>query len=178
MIINAKIEERGIVMRKTVSIAMVLFLVFGVSMAYACGEKKTSAEATKVSSEMSQTNSNCSSEMNKASVTPADVKIVKTVETTDGNSGCCPHAKTADFKNDASKASMSCPYSSESNMQKASIEKIGAKDRSCSAASASSAKCLREGNTKANMKAQKETKSNSNGMASSDKVSPEAATLK
>lgn len=143
-------------MKKTLSIGLALSLVFAVSLAYACGEKRSSADATTSGAEL--TTSSKQSCGSKAEVTAAVAK---------GDQANIYNLK-------ASKASAT-------KTQKASVENADAKGWYCPASPSCPTPCVKQ-TGEADIKKSSvstDSKAHLNKMAStSDKVAPEANTLK
>lgn len=83
-------------MKKILGMTLVLTLILGVSFAYACGEKKASAEAMKASAETSKANSaTCASEKVDVTAASAQVMPAVAVEKTGLKSDACASGATA-----------------------------------------------------------------------------------
>lgn len=143
-------------MKKTLSIGLSLSLVFAVSLAYACGEKRSSADATTGGTEL--TTSSKQSCGSNAEVTATMAK-----------------GEQARIHN--LKASRNCA----TKTQKASIKNADAKGWYCPASPSCPTPCVKQAGN-ADIKKSSvstETKADLNKMAStSEKVTPEANTLK
>ncbi len=143
-------------MRKTVGIVLALSLVFAVSLAYACGEKKSSADASTSGAELTvSSKQSCGS---RAEVTAAVVKGEQ--------------AKIYSLN-----ASKTCA----TKTGKASVKNADAKGRYCPASTTSPPACVKK-TGEADIKKSSvstDTKTDPDKIAStSDKVAPEANTLK
>jgi len=161
-------------MRKVLNIALVLTLAFAVSSAYACGEKKSSAEATATKADATGMNSGCVTD--GAKVTTADAKAdgceaVSAKVTTTGAENC-PVKESGMSKTSAS--SGCCAKGSAARMQKASLK---SSDQS-EASSSCHAPAMNEGAETKATKALESSGSKSNGMASAGEIAPDENTLK
>ena len=165
-------------MRKAVSVAIILSLVFSVSLAYACGEKKTSAENTKsAKTDLSNTGSTCSVEKS-AAISKVKVDGGASVMTTESSNMCGAEVKHADY-HAVSNPSGCSSHEQKANLKKASAQKSNGKGGYCSAAAASNAACLRDEAKSSDEKAQPKKSDNSQGMVSvSEKSATEVGALK
>ena len=154
-------------MRKTLSIVPALSVVFAVSLAYACGEKRSSADANMDGAEL--TTSSKLSGASRAEVTAA----VSNGDQADisSTSGYSCGAKVD--KANVSKASRA----SVMKTQKASVKNADSKGTFCPASPSCTTPCIKDANVKkASVSMDSET--DSEKMASmSDEVAPEANTL-
>ena len=143
-------------MKKTSGIVLALTLVFAVSLAYACGEKRSSADATAGGAELTKSSS-------KSCASRADVIAA-------GAKG--GQAKIYDLK--ASKAGAT-------KTNRASVKNADARGQYCPASPSCPTTCVkRAGEAKIKKSSvSTDSKADLNKMAStSDKVAPEASTLK
>ncbi len=148
--------QRSSIMKKTLGIVLALTLVFAVSLAYACGEKRSSADATKAGAEL--TTSSKQSCASRADVTAAVAK---------GD-----QAKIYNLN-----ASKTCA----TKTQKASVKNADAKGQYCPASLSCPTPCVKQPGEAEFKKSSVSTdsKADLNKMAStSDKVAPDASTLK
>lgn len=155
MISNSKIFERGTAMKKALSILVALAFIFAVSQAYACGEKNTTAKATKA--DASGSSSSCCAGKVKATVSNGEAVSVEpaVVQNTEATSTSC------------------------TSEMKAAAQKTGAGAKYCPASSDCPHPCYREGADVNKMKAEKKVETKADGMASAKAVAaPEADNLK
>jgi outer membrane murein-binding lipoprotein Lpp len=114
-------------MRKTIGIVLAFSLVFAVSLAYACGEKRSSADATKAGAELTTlSKQSCAykanvtaavSEGNKANARIPKASIVPAIKTGKAS------VKNADAKGQYCPASPSCPTPCVKQTGEAQIKK-------------------------------------------------------
>lgn len=114
-------------MKKTLSIGLALMLVFAVSLAYACGEKKSSADATTSGAEL--TTSSKQSGGSNAEVTAAVAKGGQAkIYNLNASRNCATKTQKASVKNADAKgrycpASPSCPTPCVKQADEADIKK-------------------------------------------------------
>jgi len=163
MIINTNSENGGIAMRKALIVAIVLSLVFGVSMAYACGEKKTSAETAKAG--LSNTGSACSEGKSASSVSKVSAGAGASVMTTESSDMCGAKVKHADYKT-VSNSSGCCSSAAKANLETTSAGKANGEAKYCPASASSTAAHLRDQTRSEKLKTQSKTSNFSPGMVS------------
>jgi hypothetical protein len=114
MIFNSRNNhERSSIMKKVLNMGLALLMVFGFSSAYACGEKKSSADATTGGAELTASSKlSCGS---RAEVTAAVAKADRAeIDNLNASKNCMPKTqkasvRNADVKGQHRPASSTCP---------------------------------------------------------------------
>jgi hypothetical protein len=166
-------------MKKIFSAVVILVFLLGVSAAYACGEKKSSAEAKAAKAEASSVRSSSSSGDAAAAAAAGkadEVSAVTTQAIQKSSNSCLSKKRMSGVKKAA--ATGGCHSADPAAARKASVKSTKADAEYCAPSPDCPNPCVKESGAK-KAKMENSSKSKGDGMASTSKIAaPEAETMK